>query len=138
MVDVSDPAIAETYAEIRKAAVGTTWMTIEYEPSGKKVKLSAKGTGGIDEVLATLPEDQARYGYVRFEHALPGDPTKRTKFLFFSWAPGGMKPMLKGKISVHLPNVKEVIKDASITIQAGVKEELSEEVIKAKIAKANY
>ncbi|KAH3762659.1 actin binding protein [Pelomyxa schiedti] len=138
MVDVSDPAIVEAYKEIRKNGSATNWMTLDYE-TPKRIKFCAKGEGGIDEMVASLPEDQVRYGYARVEFTHSGDElTKRVKFVFFSWGPPRAPALRKGNMSVHLPAVKEVLRDSSISLQASVPEEISADVIREKLDRSNY
>eukprot|EP01105_Mastigella_eilhardi_P006850 TRINITY_DN18362_c0_g1_i1.p1 TRINITY_DN18362_c0_g1~~TRINITY_DN18362_c0_g1_i1.p1 ORF type:complete len:162 (-),score=50.26 TRINITY_DN18362_c0_g1_i1:174-599(-) len=139
-VDMSDPAIMEAYTEVRKAGE-VDWMTIEYADSKRKgFKLSQKGTGGVAACLATLPENAVRFGYIRVEYHqdAEGEVGNRTKFVFFSWTPEKTPVMEKAKVTVHTPAVRDIIRDASIAIQASDAIELSVEEINKKLSKSNY
>eukprot|EP00727_Mastigamoeba_balamuthi_P011477 m51a1_g6952 hypothetical protein (147) ;mRNA; f:30184-30948 len=137
-IDVTDPAIAEAYAEIRQENSSINWFSIGYNGT-KAVKLDAKGNGGVDELRGQLPEHEPQYGYLRVSYKQPGDELKeRTKFVFYSWGPASVKPLLKAKMSVHQAAVKDVIKDFSISIQASELDELTEDLIQQRLAKSNY
>lgn len=83
MVDVSDPAIAEAYNNIRNDANPLAWVVLSYNDSGKALQIEASGDGGLSDMTAVFQDDKAHYGYIR---VTTGDEeSKRTKFLFISW-----------------------------------------------------
>lgn len=117
-IDVTDAAIKETYEEIRKAGAETNWMLVSY-PAGdnKKVVFVSKGAGGIDELKSNLSGEAPQYFYLRVSFQQPGDEVVRTKFVLIVYTAETVKPMLKGRVSVHTSAVKEVLKDWSISLQ---------------------
>lgn len=52
---------------------------------------------------------QAGYGYIRF--TIGNDElSQRSKFVFVSWTGPGIKVMRKARLSVHIADVKKVLK----------------------------
>jgi len=135
MADVSDPAIVDAYNQVRKDDSGVNWLLLGYE-GNKKIVLSGSGGGGISELVSQLQDDQCNFGYLRVVNS--HEETSRTKFVFISWKGENSPVMRKGNMSVHVSNVKKVIRDYAIEISATEKSELTEEEIMAKLKKANY
>ena len=83
---LSDPEIAQAYEDVRSDKSETTWLVLKYESATKdNLKLSGSGTGEIFEMVETLGDDEAAYGYVRMK--LGNDEySERVKFVFVVWA----------------------------------------------------
>eukprot|EP01105_Mastigella_eilhardi_P007468 TRINITY_DN18902_c0_g1_i1.p1 TRINITY_DN18902_c0_g1~~TRINITY_DN18902_c0_g1_i1.p1 ORF type:complete len:157 (-),score=65.12 TRINITY_DN18902_c0_g1_i1:136-606(-) len=113
-LDVSDPAITETYEKVRSDSDATAWMILNYtDNTYKKLVLGATGEGvgeeGLNEVKAKLEDDKSQFVFIKF---ITGDSeSKRAKFLFVSWVGERVSPLKRAKISVHKPIVKTVIKN---------------------------
>jgi hypothetical protein len=65
-LNVTDPAIADLYEDVREDKTETNWAFFDFAP-GKpdRLKVSGSGTGGFEEFLAHLKSDVAGWGYVR-------------------------------------------------------------------------
>eukprot|EP00747_Dinoflagellata_sp_TGD_P144717 gnl/TRDRNA2_/TRDRNA2_176532_c8_seq1.p3 gnl/TRDRNA2_/TRDRNA2_176532_c8~~gnl/TRDRNA2_/TRDRNA2_176532_c8_seq1.p3 ORF type:complete len:118 (-),score=33.11 gnl/TRDRNA2_/TRDRNA2_176532_c8_seq1:204-557(-) len=63
-LDVSDPAIFEAWEKVRADADSTVWMLLEYEGKGK-LKVRATGSGGREELLENVKDDQVTFGGLR-------------------------------------------------------------------------
>jgi hypothetical protein len=161
MADVSDPAIAEAYQNIRKDATGINWyhplerliqererereadrltssrrVVLGYT-SPTKIGVQGQGTGGVEEAVSHLKDDECQYGMLKVEYQ-GDDETRRTKFVFFSWAGPKVSALKKGKMSVHKAAVKSIFADFSVEIHATSREELAADAVLDRIRKANY
>jgi len=138
MVDCSDPAIAQAYADVRNDSNPTTWLVLAYSGNTKLV-LQATGSGSYADFLAEYDDKKAQFGYIRLQ---TGDSeSKRSKFLFVSWVGTGVGALAKAKVSVHKAKVKEVIREYACEVHAEEREELSESAVMDKVIKsggANY
>ncbi|KXS20333.1 actin depolymerizing protein [Gonapodya prolifera JEL478] len=136
MSTVADPAIAEAYEDVRNDSTPTDWLLVEYvDDKTDKLKLAAKGTGGLAEFKSRLTNDKAAFGYVRLVLSNDG-LSKRAKFLLVTWVPPGVKVMRKAKVSVHISDVKQVIKVFSVEVSGSQMDELREDDILLKAKKA--
>lgn len=133
MCDVSDPALAEAYADVRDDKTETDWAVFQYE-GNNKIVLQAKGSGGISELVGQLDENSSQYAFLR---VISGDSeSRRAKFVFISWCGEGVGALKRAKMSVHKASVKTVVRDFAIEIHATSLDELSEEEIVGKVRKA--
>ncbi|KAJ3415504.1 hypothetical protein HDV05_004706 [Chytridiales sp. JEL 0842] len=133
--------VAAVYEEVRADAIDTNWLLLEY--AGEKIdelKLSGKGTGGFEEFKKNLKDDQAAFGFVRM---IVGNDelSKRAKFLFVTWCGPGVKVMRKAKLSVHIADVKKVLKSFSVEVSASSLDDLKDKDVILLLKKsmgANY
>ena len=133
MVDVSDPAIAQAYSDVRKDTVDTTYAIFGYA-SNTKIGVQNTGTGGWDEFIGHFKDDEAQFGFIR---VTTGDnESKRVKFIFVSWVGETVGPLKRAKVSVHKASVKEIVRDYAAEIHAENRDELDEELAMAKVKKA--
>jgi len=133
MCDVSDPALAEAYTDIRKESSETNWVLFAYE-GNTKIVLKGKGTGGVKEFAEQLTDTECLYGYLR---VISGDAeSRRTKFVFVSWCGVEVGALKRAKMSVHKADIKKIFKDYAVETHATSREELDEEVLMAKVRKA--
>eukprot|EP01101_Sappina_pedata_P007109 TRINITY_DN36_c0_g1_i1.p2 TRINITY_DN36_c0_g1~~TRINITY_DN36_c0_g1_i1.p2 ORF type:complete len:168 (-),score=92.50 TRINITY_DN36_c0_g1_i1:121-555(-) len=133
MCDVSDPAIAQAYQDIRSDANPTNWVVLEYS-SKVALKVKATGSGGFDEFQSNFEDDKAQFGFLR---VTTGDSeSKRSKFAFVSWVGSGVGALARAKCSVHKADVKTIFRDYAAELHAEAREELDEQIIMDKIVKA--
>jgi len=136
MANVSDPAIADAYAEISVMRNPTNWVVLGYKDNST-IQVVGKGSGGVSEAVALLHEDQVNYGMFRVNFTAD-DETVRTKFVLFAW--GGPKASIlkKGKMSVHKASIKTIFKDFALEIQTDTLDDLSEEAVIRQVKRVNY
>ncbi|KAI8802629.1 hypothetical protein BJ742DRAFT_778000 [Cladochytrium replicatum] len=130
------PEVAAAYEDVRNDKTENDWLLIEYVDDKKDVlALSGTGSGSLAEFVAQLKDDQAAFGYVRI---IVGNDelSKRAKFLFVAWCGPNVKVLRKAKLSVHIANVKSVIKSFAVEVSASSKEELNEKDIQLLLKKA--
>jgi len=132
MADVSDPALSEAYAEIRKDSNNTNWILAGYE--GNKIVLQGKGEGGLAELVQRFQDDQVQYAYAR---VITGDQeSKRTKFVLLAFVGEKVGALKRAKVSVHKASIKSVWKDFSVEYHGETHAEFEVEAIMTKVRKA--
>jgi hypothetical protein len=136
MSDCSAPEIREAYEEVRNDSAETNWMLITYEPGSgnKRWVLAGKGTGGLEELKASIGSDFLGYGYLRVTSG--DDMSKRAKFVFIKYLSKGLKMNIKAVMNLHRGDVERVLNQATVTIEAETLEDLSEEEIGGRVHKA--
>jgi len=133
MVDVSDSALGQAYADVRSDSNPTTYAVFGYN-GPKKISLQATGSGDFNEFASKFDDRQAQFGYLR---VTTGDSeSKRAKFVFVSWVGTGVGALARAKVSVHKANVKEVVRDYAVELHAEAREELSEDRVLELVVKA--
>eukprot|EP01119_Soliformovum_irregulare_P012379 TRINITY_DN3211_c0_g1_i1.p1 TRINITY_DN3211_c0_g1~~TRINITY_DN3211_c0_g1_i1.p1 ORF type:complete len:136 (+),score=49.58 TRINITY_DN3211_c0_g1_i1:95-502(+) len=135
MADVTDPNIAEAYKAVRNDADETNWLVVGYE-TNKKLVLQAKGSGGMDELVSNLKEDSCNFAYTKV--VSKDEETTRAKFVFITWIGENASVMRKGNMSVHVANIKSVIRDYTLELKASEKSDLSDDAILSAVKKVNY
>eukprot|EP01102_Stenamoeba_stenopodia_P005889 TRINITY_DN16603_c0_g1_i1.p1 TRINITY_DN16603_c0_g1~~TRINITY_DN16603_c0_g1_i1.p1 ORF type:complete len:180 (-),score=34.36 TRINITY_DN16603_c0_g1_i1:104-643(-) len=132
MVDVSDPALAQAYQDVRSDANPTSWVIFGY--SGNKIVVDATGSGDYAEFASHFDDSKAQYGFVR---VTTGDSeSKRAKFVFIAWVGTGVSPLARAKVSVHKANVKQIVRDYAAEVHAEAREEIDEQKVMDKVVKA--
>ncbi|KAL2913429.1 hypothetical protein HK105_207041 [Polyrhizophydium stewartii] len=136
-----DANIATAYEDVRNDKTDTNWMLMEYVDDKTDVlKVAATGTGGFPDFKNHLKEDKAAFGFVR--KVIGNDElSKRAKFVLVSWCGPKVKVMRKAKLSVHIAEVKSVVKNFAVEISAQNVEELNEtevDLLLKKAMGANY
>ena len=133
MVDVSNPALAEAYNDVRNDKSETTWAIFGYS-SPTAIGLQAKGSSEWSEFVSHFKEDQAQFGFVR---VTTGDSeSKRAKFVFISWVGTAVSPLKRAKVSVHKASVKEVVRDYAVEVYAEQIDELDYDKVLTTVIKA--
>ncbi|KAJ3108005.1 hypothetical protein HDU97_002585 [Phlyctochytrium planicorne] len=118
MVDIPSSA-TEAYEDVRSDATPTNWLLLEY--------INAK-----DDVLQL---SGTAFGFLR---VIVGNDelSQRAKFVLITWCGSGVKVMRKAKLSVHIADVKRVLKSFAVEISASSKDDLNESDVKALLKKA--
>jgi len=135
MADVSDSQIAGTYMEIRKKDGDTNWMLLSYKDN-KTITFQSSGSGGVSELASNMVNSECYYAYLKF--VVKEEQTTRTKFVLLTFKGDDAPVMKKGKMSVHISNVKSVLKDFSVEYSAAHVDEVTEDQILKKVKAANY
>mmetsp|Transcript_41312 Transcript_41312/g.95130 ORF Transcript_41312/g.95130 Transcript_41312/m.95130 type:complete len:147 (-) Transcript_41312:101-541(-) len=90
-LDVSDAAIAEAWQKVRDDSAPEKWMLLSYDGKSK-LKLHGTGTGGADELLDKMTDDEVYFGGLR---------TSGAKFLCLQCVGEGVGAMAKGRAAAH-------------------------------------
>lgn len=136
MSGADSPEILAAYDAVRSDKDGTNWLIISYASAvGDALKLTATGTGGLEELATKLDASQAQYAYVRVEYANDTE-SKRVKFVLVIWIGEGTKVMRKARVSIESGVVKKVLGHHSIQVDARDKGDLEEKDIVVRLRKA--
>ncbi|KAJ3213339.1 hypothetical protein HDU67_002969 [Dinochytrium kinnereticum] len=123
MVDIGKD-VSDAYEDVRNDATPTNWFHLAYASSG-----------GLSEFVSNLKEDQAAFGFLRM--VVGNDELSlRAKFVLITWCGSGVKVMRKAKLSVHIADVKRVLKSFAVEVSASSREDLNEQEIKTLLKKA--
>ncbi|KAJ1551575.1 hypothetical protein HK096_007945 [Nowakowskiella sp. JEL0078] len=128
--------VLTTYEDIRNDKTPTSWMKLDYvDEKSDVIKVGATGTGGLEEFISTLNQKEASFGYIR---VLIGNDemSQRAKFLLVSWCGTEVKVMRKAKLSVHIGEVKKIVKSFAVEIQASALTDLKIDDIHLLLKKA--
>uniref|UniRef100_A0A7S4BJE2 ADF-H domain-containing protein n=1 Tax=Chrysotila carterae TaxID=13221 RepID=A0A7S4BJE2_CHRCT len=133
MADVSAPELKEAIADVRSDATDTAWCLFGYEGKSKIV-FERKGSGGVDEMVAALDDAKVSYCLLR---VVSGDQeSKRVKFVFIAYVGPNVGGLARGRVGGHKGGVHELVGQSHVDIQTDDKDDLTEAVIKDKLAKA--
>ncbi|KAL7422231.1 hypothetical protein Q5752_002877 [Cryptotrichosporon argae] len=136
MADIKDPAIAEAYEKVRSDKDETMWMLLDYESDkSNKLVLTATGTGGVPDFVSNLQPQRASFGFVRVKYA-NDEHSFREKFALVVWIGEEVKIMRRAKVSVHLSDVKSIIRSYSIEISASNANDLKEDEVVQRLRRA--
>ncbi|KAI8898330.1 hypothetical protein BC833DRAFT_590190 [Globomyces pollinis-pini] len=135
MVNI-DASVSVAYEDVRNDKTATNWLIMGYvDEKGETLGLVGTGNGGLAEFKTKLKDDQAYFGYVRM--VVGNDElSQRSKFLLVSWCGPSVKVMRRGKLSVHIADVKGVIKSFAVEISASSVDELKEAQVTLLLQKA--
>ncbi|KAF9787948.1 hypothetical protein BJ322DRAFT_1046150 [Thelephora terrestris] len=136
MADVSNPKIQEAYLDVRSDKSDTNWLLLDYENDrSDTLVLTQTGSGGLNELSEILSDSRASFGYARVAFSNDKE-SQREKFVLVSWIGKDTKVMRKGKISVHLADVKSALRVFSIEVAARERDDLKEGPIIVRLRKA--
>jgi len=83
------------------------WVLLGYSDANTVV-LQAKGTGGVDELVKHIQEDQVQYAVIRLEekdkdiaNVNRQDGKKATRDIFITWLGPQIRTVERGKKSLH-------------------------------------
>ncbi|KAK6902739.1 hypothetical protein I203_107998 [Kwoniella mangroviensis CBS 8507] len=136
MADVKDPKIAEAYEKIRSNNDETTWLLLDYESDkSNTLTLTKTGTGNIEELAKEFQPQRASFAYakVRYEN---DEHSFREKFVLVIWIGEEVKIMRRAKVSVHLADVKSVLRAYSIEVSASTPSDLKQDDVVTRLRRA--
>ncbi|GAA5940383.1 hypothetical protein JCM10213_007518 [Rhodosporidiobolus nylandii] len=136
MADVSDPAIAAAYDDVRNDKTDSNFLLLDYAGERTdKLTLTTTGSGGLEELKTHLKDGNASFAYVRVKYSNDVE-SFREKFILVTWIGTGVKVMRKAKLSVHAGDVKNVLRSYSIDVPASSLDDLAEDPIVTRLRKA--
>jgi hypothetical protein len=128
-----DEQATAAWKSVRNDASDTNWVAISYETSDY-LKLLGSGSGGYEEFLNILTDDQMIYAAFRvFGVTGSGLDAKRTKFVGVSWIGPKVKTMVRARGTIHKTHVDRFFDGLHISIAATTKEDIDKETIIKKL-----
>jgi len=119
------------WQEVRADNSETDWLLLGYGTSKKTLQLYGRGSGGVTDFLEGL-RNEVQYGYLRVGYG----ENNRAKFVFVVYVPDGLSGMAKAKANMHKPHVDSFLKYYHIQLNITTPEELTDDVIQAKLKAA--
>ncbi|WWC61302.1 uncharacterized protein I303_103883 [Kwoniella dejecticola CBS 10117] len=136
MADVKDPKIAEAYEKVRSNDGDITWLLLDYESDkSNALTLTSTGKGNIEELAKELQPQRASFAYakIRYEN---DEHSFREKFVLVIWIGEEVKIMRRAKVSVHLADVKNVLRAYSIEVSASTPSDLKQDDVVTRLRRA--
>jgi hypothetical protein len=131
-VGVKDEETAKAALKaIRFGSDGSNWMILSYGSNNSELTLSAKGSGGIDELKSNLKQDSVAYAFVSVDDKI--DATEMKRFVYVRWVPENIPSMLKGKLTTHRGYVEDWYAPYHLSVNASDDSEISAQVIADKL-----
>jgi len=92
-IDLSDPELKQIRDEIRSNSE-TNWCLFGYVKTSNVLKVVSSGTGGISELIQELTHSRQVFGFLKIHL----DDATAPKFVYLTWNPAGVPPLLKGQL----------------------------------------
>jgi len=113
--------VRDTWKALSQGNSVENWCCAQFTIEGKTPKLSffGKGSGGFNELLALLKENQDKMLSGVFKVTVIGsDGAKYPKFVYFRMITKEIKPMLRAKLTTHIDSIADVfpVKHLSYTL----------------------
>ncbi|OCF72050.1 hypothetical protein I204_07314 [Kwoniella mangroviensis CBS 8886] len=124
------------YEKIRSNNDETTWLLLDYESDkSNTLTLTKTGTGNIEELAKEFQPQRASFAYakVRYEN---DEHSFREKFVLVIWIGEEVKIMRRAKVSVHLADVKSVLRAYSIEVSASTPSDLKQDDVVTRLRRA--
>lgn len=121
--------------DVRNEKGDIDWAVISYEgpsgPASQRLKLLAKGGGGISKLKEVLADNIIGYALLRETDQI--DESITVKFVFINWLGDTAPRMQKSRISIHLGPIRTFIGQFHVDLIASNSSELTHEIIMQKI-----
>jgi len=125
-------AIKRAIADVRSDATATNWVLLTYDgPNSNTITLAGSGSGGAEELISLLRDDNVGYGIIRQEERY--DDSVRVMFAYIHWVGENIHRMLKARLGTHSGTVKALLAPYHADIDATNHSEISPEIITATI-----
>jgi len=123
---VDEEAFRQAMRTFRNDKENQDWILVSY---AKKDTLSLIGTGsgGIDELLTRVEEDNVNFGLVRVIDII--DKSRTVKFMYIKWQPESVKPMKKAEIGTRKGAIDAIFAPYHVDIHASQKKDVNQEII---------
>lgn len=105
-VDVSDPAIQQTWAEVRADGNPKNYILLGFA-EGTKICVKSTGNGGWDEMKGSLSDEEILFGALRVQL-----PSGGAKFFHFFFVGSNVSAMKKGKSGMFKSGVLQSLEGA--------------------------
>ncbi|KAI8882757.1 actin depolymerizing protein [Backusella circina FSU 941] len=135
-LNVSDPAIADTYEDVRNDKSETNWAFFDFA-DGKpdRLQVAGSGNGGLDEFTKQLKANVAGWGYLRMNMS-NDEYSQRVKFVLVPWCGDEVGVMRKAKLSIQISEVKNILRNYHIEFPASHTHDLKEDEVMTKLRRA--
>lgn len=127
-LDLTDPAIAQTWEELRRDDSEKNWLLVGYDENQKDtLKLVASGSGGMNELKQHLDANQVLYGVFRVVGV--DQDSRRTKFVFVTFIGSGLSPLKRARTSTHKSALTQFFNGFHVEVYVSSEDDLNEDDI---------
>jgi ssRNA-specific RNase YbeY (16S rRNA maturation enzyme) len=136
LVFANESEAQEAINDLRNNNTATNYVLFTYSDSQKNtLNLTAKGTGGVEELKTHLDNSKASYGLVRVTDKI--DESVTVKFVFIVWVGEKVPFLKKAQITTHKGSVTSLVGQYHNDVQASELGELTEDIIISKVTAAS-
>ena len=131
--NTDNPELRETWHDVANKDTDTNWCLFEFDGASKNLKVSGKGTGGLEELKSALNDDAVGFGAFRVLGIDDRSTTisRRPKFVFITWIGPNVSVLKKARVSIQRAQVLKVFDGIQISYDVPDRESFTkEEVIK--------
>jgi len=123
---LDEEAFKQAMKTFRNDKENHDWILASY---AKKDTLSliGTGTGGVDELLSRVEEDNVNFGLVRVIDII--DKSRTVKFAYIKWQPESVKPMKKAEISTRKGVIDAIFAPYHVDIHVSQKKDVNQQII---------
>merc|ERR1712137_1401132 len=104
-----------------------SWVVVGYNDE-TTLSVQASGTGGLEEMVEVLANDEVQYCLVRIQVEKDGVTTHRDVFIF--WSGPNVSIVVRGKRKTHLGAMQKILRPFHADLLAYNKELLTEDVVR--------
>ncbi|PRP75913.1 drebrin-like [Planoprotostelium fungivorum] len=134
-VDLSDPALLQAKKDVKDGKL--SWVLFSYVGTSNRLKVEStsyedSGSANIDEIVDELNHGKPMFAFFRIylqNNTVP-------KFVYFSWNPAGVPPLLKGLMHGRSYDIGNFLSPYHASIDAQNEGDLSSEKILDRLRKA--
>ncbi len=130
-------SIKEAIKQVKSDSDVENWCLIGYVEDGsmKKIELTGKGSGSLDELKSHLKDDNVYYGLLRTEDKI--DESVTIKFVFIHFIGNGLKPLHRAKISTHKGAVTKLFTPYHIDFTISEADEITTELVHKRVSETS-
>jgi hypothetical protein len=132
---IDEDSLRNAIKAVRANNDETDWMLMGYEGNTNNIKLSATGTGDLDELITHLKNDQILYGLYRTTDTI--DNTVAIKFVLIVWVGEQVPIIRKARITTHKGDVTGFIGQYHVDIHCSNLAEINEDIVKDLVQRAS-
>ncbi|XP_062238146.1 drebrin-like protein A [Platichthys flesus] len=109
----------------------TNWALFAYDGLTNKLKLADSGAGGVTELVGKFHISKPQYGLCK----VGSGETGGLRIAMINWVGQNVEDYRRKECASHIPAIKNFFKEAHVFISAEKAEDVTEEKIRAELAK---
>ncbi|CAB1417999.1 unnamed protein product, partial [Pleuronectes platessa] len=109
----------------------TNWALFAYDGLTNKLKLADSGAGGVTELVGKFHISKPQYGLCK----VGSGETGGLRIAMINWVGQNVEDYRRKECASHIPAIKSFFKEAHVFISAEKAEDVTEEKIRAELAK---
>jgi len=127
-------AFKNSLKSIRNDKEPIDWVLASYVKKDT-LQLIGSGTGGLDELLSKVEEDNVNFGLIRVNEVI--DKSKTTKFVYLKWQPDSLKPMKKAEVNTRKGAIDALFNPYHVDVHLSKKEDINFKAMMDKVSSAS-